>query len=113
MHPIHHAKSSKRKFGGEEEDYLPIHEWFDETKAWIPGVAHRAIRHHSQGIFECERVFGSFIVNSSGKKIPTRVIGEQHVKEDCGWIPTAKDWLEHLSVQEWMIKVGLKSKELE
>lgn len=32
-HPIQHAKSSVRKWGGSVEDYLAIYEWFDETKA--------------------------------------------------------------------------------
>ena len=30
-HPLEHAKNSARKFGGAAEDYLPIHEWFDES----------------------------------------------------------------------------------
>ena len=34
-HPVIHAKSSAKKFGGKFEDYLHIHSWFDETKAWI------------------------------------------------------------------------------
>lgn len=50
-HPIVHARNSARKFGGKMEDYLEIHEWFDETKAWIPDMRHRALRHHSEGIF--------------------------------------------------------------
>lgn len=28
-HPYHHALSSVRKWGGEVEDYLPVHNWFD------------------------------------------------------------------------------------
>ena len=24
------------------------------------------------------------------------VIGEQHVKEDMGWVPSMQDWLKHL-----------------
>ena len=34
-HPLLHAKSSVKKFGGKEEDYIAIHNWFDETKSWI------------------------------------------------------------------------------
>jgi len=30
-HPNLHAKSSARKWGGKPEDYLHIHEWFDEN----------------------------------------------------------------------------------
>jgi hypothetical protein len=32
-HPLRHAESSARKFGGKPEDYLAIHNWFDESKA--------------------------------------------------------------------------------
>jgi hypothetical protein len=54
-HPVEHAKSSARKFGGSWLDYLEIHEWFDATKAWIGHSKHRMFRHHSEGIFECEK----------------------------------------------------------
>ena len=29
-HCYHHALSSVRKWGGVAEDYLPLHQWFDE-----------------------------------------------------------------------------------
>lgn len=41
---------------------------------------------------------------SEGKTIPVRTIGEQHVQDDLGWIPTVKDWLCHIEVQPWMGK---------
>ena len=28
----------------------------------------------------------------------SRLIGEQHVKDDLGWIPTVKDWLQRIEV---------------
>jgi hypothetical protein len=46
-HPLEHAMNSARKFGGGAEDYLPIHEWFDESKAILADFRHRALRHHS------------------------------------------------------------------
>lgn len=103
-HPYEHAKSSVKKWGGVPEDYLHIHEWFDATKAWVGHSAHRMFRHHSEGIFECEKIFGVSFVNSKGKTVYTRYVGEQHVKEDCyGKIPSAKDWLDNFnSPQEWM-----------
>ena len=62
-HPNQHAKSSVNKWGGVREDYLEIHEWFDATKAWYGHSKHRLFRHHSEGIFECENVFGkSFLI---------------------------------------------------
>jgi hypothetical protein len=48
-------------------------------------------------------VFGNCITNSDGKKIPVRLIGEQHVREDCGGrIPSVEDWVEHISPKAWM-----------
>jgi hypothetical protein len=34
-YPLKHAESSARKFGGKAEDYPPIHNWFDESKAFF------------------------------------------------------------------------------
>jgi len=113
MNPYHHALSSVRKWGGKVEDYLPLHQWFDESKSHIADVRHRALRHHSEGIFLCERIFGPTITNADGRVIPTRYIGEQHVKEDLGWIPSVKDWLENLKLQPWMLKVAVKPEDLE
>ena len=54
-HPIKHAESSARKFGGKTEDYLAIHNWFDESKAFFSDFRHRALRHHAEGIFFARR----------------------------------------------------------
>ena len=78
-HPYDHCRSSAKKWGGEPEEYLHIHNWFDETKSWYGHSMHRLFRHHSEGIFECQKVFGPFFVNSTGKKVMTRYVGEQHV----------------------------------
>lgn len=104
-HPLFHAKSSARLWGGTPEDYLAIHTWFDATKETFADFRHRALRHHSQGIFEAERVFGLSITNSAGKTVPVRYIGEQHVKEDCGGrIPTVADWFRNIKPEVWMSK---------
>ncbi len=79
-HPLKHAESSARKFGGKAEDYVSVHTWFDESKAYLPDFRHRSLRHHSEGIFLCERIFGVAITNSEGKQVPVRYIGEQHVR---------------------------------
>lgn len=107
-HPIIHAKSSAKKYGGKWEDYIHIHQWFDETKGWIPSTYHRMIRHHSEGIFECEQKFGTHFTNSDDKIVYTRYIGEQHVKEDCyNYIPTAREWIQTIEAKEkpvWMLR---------
>lgn len=100
----YHALSSAKKFGGIPEDYYDLHLWFDDSKSGMPHFTHRAMRHHSEGIFWLEEQFGPTITNSDGIKIPTRLIGERHVIEDLGHIPTLKDWLKHLQPQPWMMK---------
>ncbi|MGB0011684.1 MAG: hypothetical protein WBQ03_08760 [Candidatus Sulfotelmatobacter sp.] len=101
-HPLKHAENSARKFGGKAEDYLAIHNWFDESKSFFTDFRHRALRHHAEGIFLCERIFGVAIVNSEGGQVPLRYIGEQHVREDLGRIPTAQDWLSQIKPARWM-----------
>lgn len=104
-HPYHHARSSARKFGGQPEDYLDVHRWFDQTKASWADIRHRAVLHSSFGIFLCEEVFGVVITRpSDGKPVPTRLIAEQHVLEDLGRIPTLQDWLEDLPFKDWMLR---------
>jgi len=111
-HPYDHARSSAKKFGGVPEDYLHIHHWFDETKQYFADFRHRALRHHSAGIFWVEERYGSTILNSEGKRVPVRVIGEQHVKEDCGFIPTPEDWLKGIPHEPWKIETQKIEKQL-
>jgi hypothetical protein len=105
---MQHAKSSVKKWGGKTSDYQAIHDWFDATKAWIGHAKHRMFRHHSEGIFECEKIFGPSFVNSDGKTVYTRYVGEQHVREDCnGKLPSAKEWATNVNktpVPDWMRK---------
>jgi hypothetical protein len=105
-HPLHHAISSQKKWGGNVDDYLPIHNWFDETKAHYPDMRHRALRHHSEGIFWCEKEFGTYITNADERMVPVRALGEQHIIEDLGWIPTIKDYLDNMTTVGWMFKPG-------
>jgi hypothetical protein len=95
-HPYHHALSSVRKWGGTVADYQPIHDWFDESKKIIADFRHRALRHHAEGIFMAETIFGSTIAIATGRIIPVRWIGEQHVREDLGFIPSFADWVKSI-----------------
>ena len=106
-HPLHHAESSARRYGGVPEDYMAVHAWFDASKAHIALPQHRALRHHAFGIFEAEAVFGPVLVTATGRRVPVRWIGEQHVREDCGRIPSAGDWLRGLDPRPWMVKGAL------
>ena len=169
MTPWKHAESSVKKWGGIPQDYIDIHNWFDETKQYTGDWTHRALRHHSAGIEWAIKEFGHTITTSrkvpagnfgdmtkitidSGTchrerevmfvtadstaqeivkdyaqmkgysivedtsayyepvKVPTKLIAEQHVTEDCGYIPTPQDWLQVLTrhPDDWMLKVGKK-----
>jgi len=102
MKPWIHAESSARKFGGVPEDYIKIHDWFDQTKAHVPDMRHRSILHSSFGIYLCEQFFGTFLINESGKTVQVRDIGEAHVLEDLGFIPTVQDYLQDMPFYAWL-----------
>ncbi len=100
--PYHHSLSSVKKWGGVWQDYQPIHSWFDESKAHYADPRHRALRHHTEGIFLCERIFGPVLKLTGGKEIPTRWVGEQHCMEDMGRIPSIADWFGCIKPEKWM-----------
>lgn len=113
-HPFHHSVSSVRQFGGKVDDYIKIHSWFDESKMMMADFRHRALRHHAEGIFMAEKIFGITITNSDGKEVPVRLIGERHVKEDLGFIPSMQDWFQNITPKKWMGNEARKlSQELE
>ena len=101
-HPYHHALSSARRFGGVAEDYIALDAWFDESKSQTADFRHRALRHHAEGIFMLERFFGATITASTGRVVPVRLIGEQHVIEDLGFIPSFADWVRCIRPEPWM-----------
>ena len=102
-HPYFHAESSSRKYGGKPDEYLALHEWLDGSKSHLADFRHRALRHHSEGIFMLEALFGTTLTLSTGRVVPVRFIGEQHVVEDLGRIPTVADWLGRIKPQPWML----------
>lgn len=113
MHPYHHSLSSVKKHGGTVDDYLPIHHWFDETKALFGDARHRALRHHTAGIFWCEEKFGILFTRADGIKVPVRTIAEQHVMEDMGCIPTVHWWLSKMPITYDMNRVPTRFSNIE
>lgn len=49
-----------------------------------------------------EKIFGHTITNSDGREVMVRYIGEQHVQEDLGRIPSVSDWFRQIKVESWM-----------
>ena len=94
-----HSMAHAKKWGGVPEDYLPIDEFLDSSKQFFAGPAHRMLYHHTGGVFLCEKIFGKFIKNSDGRKVPVRYIAEEHIKQDFnGRIPTPQDWMTAVDV---------------
>lgn len=104
--PLIHAESSARRWGGTPEDYLPIHNLMDSSKSTIADSRHRALTHNAWFVGEIlEKIFGVFIVNSAGRRVSVRDVGEQHVLEDYSgrFIPSAQDFLELVPMADWML----------
>ena len=106
--PYKHAESSARQYEGSPEDYLAIHDLMDSSKGAIPSNIHRALTHTSWFLSTIlEKIFGTNITNSEGKLVSVRSIGEQHILEDFGFIPTPQDFFENCEYQDWMHGRGL------
>jgi hypothetical protein len=107
----YHAQSAARKWGGEPEHYLPIEEFLDSSKQVIGDVRHRALYHHTLGVFLCERIFGKTLdIPKSAPdgqvlrpiRVPVRLIAERHILEDLGYLPSPADYLKDTPVATWM-----------
>ena len=107
-HSYHHAVSSARRFGGIPADYQSVHDWIDGSKQIIADFRHRALRHHAEGCFAAEALFGMTLTNTAGREIPVRLIAEQHILEDLGRIPSFADWVRNIRPEPWMGRVGMK-----
>jgi hypothetical protein len=108
MNSYYHAKISAKKHGGVPEDYQALHDFIDSSKSSLADVRHRALLHNSWGVFLCERLFGTAIVNTQGKTVPVRLLAEEHIQDDLGFIPTVEHWLAEMPVQIWMGGTGKK-----
>ena len=109
-----HAVSSARKWGGSPEDYLKIHEFIDSSKKVVGDVRHRALYHHTLGVWLCQEIFGPVLsiarddaVPDIGevrryREVPVREIAERHILEDLGWLPSPADYLKNTPIELWM-----------
>lgn len=102
MNPIYHAKLSVKYFGGEDSNYLKVHQFLDQTKAFIPDRRHRLILHNAFGISLCEQALGPAIVLANGKEVATRTVAERHIIEDLGVIPTLEQCMKDLPLYNWL-----------
>jgi hypothetical protein len=53
-----------------------------------------------------ETIFGPTISLSTRRVIPTRWVGEQHVQQDLGFIPSFADWMRAIRPLPWIGRAG-------
>ena len=101
-HCYHHALSSVKKRGGPQRTICRCINGSTSPRRSQLIFRHRVLRHHAEGIFMLERFFGPTITISTGRVVPVRLIGEQHVREDLGFIPSFADWVRCIRPEPWM-----------
>ena len=109
----HHAVSAARKWGGTPEDYIEIEEFIDSSKKILGDVRHRAVYHHTEGVWLCQRIFGRVLTvqrEHGTIEVPVRLVAERHILEDLGWLPSPADYLKGTPIEPWMS--GSQRKEL-
>ena len=106
MNSWHHAQASSKKWGGAPEDYVAIHEFIDSSKKIIGDVRHRSLYHHTEGVWLCQQIFGRVVTvetqHGTEKLVPVRLIAEQHILEDLGWLPSPADYIKGMPIEPWM-----------
>jgi hypothetical protein len=102
--PLFHANKSAERFGGNFQDYLPIHTCMDSSKSAHSDMRHKALTHNSWFTTTIiPRIFGPVINNSEGKSVSTQEVAEFHVMEDLGGsLPSASDYLNGIPLADWM-----------
>lgn len=95
-----HARESAKEFGGSTEDYLEIHRLINKSQEAFGDSRHRALTHHSWFVAVVERIVGESVSTKDGL-VPTRLVGEQHLRADLGFVPSAQEWLETMNFHDW------------
>lgn len=92
------------RFGGDVETWKPMADWFNLAPNAYPqyGTRTMVLRHHTQGIFDCMRVFGPTYMPLEGGKRPTRLLAESWVRESVGSIPSTYAVLRCVKPARWM-----------
>lgn len=113
MNSWDHAETAAKRWGGTPDDYIAIETFIDSSKQVLGDVRHRALYHHTMGVFLCAQIFGQTITVKRSElhpavNVPVRLIAEQHIIEDLGWLPTPANYLEGMPVKAWMSGAQLK-----
>ena len=101
--PSVHARWSVKQFGGKPEDYLPIHQFLEDSRLHLPDARHRVLLHTTLGVQTVEEVFG-LELSTSDSTVPTRLIAEKHIIADLGFIPSIQEAFDKLPLEPWMFR---------
>ncbi len=88
MKPLHHARITAHRYGGEWQNWIAIHDWIDRSKAIFPSVQHRMFHHSDFGECLAVRIHGETIEAGDGTVIPTRDLFRDHQVGDLGRVVT-------------------------
>lgn len=98
-----HSRISVKRWGGNEMDYYPIHDFIDSTKELCADSRHR-ILHTLWGVKNVVvPIFGHTITNSDGKEVDVKDMCERdHLLVDFGgkFIPTLTDFVDAIPAHE-------------
>lgn len=103
--PHKHADADVVRWGGKREDYEAIHDLMDSSKQCCADNRHRVATHNIWFVHNIlPRIFGSTIINSSGREVSVKDIGEYHLNDDFRgrFIPTLQDYIENMEMKDWM-----------
>jgi hypothetical protein len=98
MKPLQHARITARRYGGEWQDWIAIHDWIDRSKAIFPSMQRRMFLHSDFGEWLAVKIHGEAIGSKSGTVVTTRDgsvakngWGRKKLGPDCGrsvWRPS-------------------------
>src|SRR6266508_4553178 len=112
MKPLQHARITARRYGGEWQDWIAIHDWIDRSKAIFPSMQHRMFLHSDFGEWLAVRIHGEAIEAEDGTVIPTRDLFRDHQAEDLGRVSTLAEGRREVDTADWLRR-GLPPRELE
>jgi hypothetical protein len=72
MKPLQHARITARRYGGEWQDWIAIHDWIDRSKAIFPSMQRRMFLHSDFGEWLAVKIHGEAIRSKSGTVVTTR-----------------------------------------
>jgi Domain of unknown function (DUF6915) len=101
MKPLQHARITGRRYGGEWQDWIAIHDWIDRSKAIFPSMQHRMFLHSDFGEWLTVKIHGEAIEAKDGTVIPTCDLFRDHQVEDLGRVVTLAEWLREIDADYW------------